>query len=397
MDTNSKGGHIDEIVAFRRLLHSEPELSFEEAQTSARVEERLVSAGLAVERQRTGHGLCAVVEGAHPGPTLGFRADMDALPILETNEVPHASKNRGVMHACGHDVHTSIGVGLAEQLVRERENLHGRVKFIFQPEEEAAAPAGKAIGAEAMALEGAVDDVDAILALHVLPRLQVGRFGVSERAVWAASDVFDITIKGSSAHGATPHQGRDAIRAACALADALYGLPGRETDANTACVLSIGQLHAGTAHNIIADRATISGILRTIDDPTRDLMLNAINRITKGVSAAYGAEAEIDIRLGAKAVHNDPSLREQVLSSLRSNGAEVDTVPSQMGAEDFSAFSSRVPGCYLYLGVGNIERGIVHDIHTPRFDVDEQCIGYAMSHIGKTLVDLGKHLKGATR
>ncbi len=380
-----------DLIALRRTLHQYPELSNHEAETAARVIEALRPLGLPIRDGIAGHGLLVDIEGAHPGPTLAYRADMDALPIQEEGPADYCSRNPGVMHACGHDVHTTIAVGVAHALAARRAELHGRVRIIFQPAEEAAAPPGQVIGAEAMARAGAVDGIDGIFALHCMPGLEVGRIGYCEQAVWAASDLFWIRLFGATAHGAYPHQGIDAVQMAAATVSGLLAIPNRVADALSPCVVTVGRIQAGTAHNIIAGRAELDGIVRTVEESTRARVLEALHRIVEHTAAAFGGHHEIDTTLSAPAVRNDPRLQSRAVSWLAQHmGTEVvQPHRPQMGAEDFASFSNRVPGCYLLLGVRNETRGIIHDIHTPKFDVDEACIPLAVTHMSGLIAHLG--------
>jgi amidohydrolase len=379
-------------IAFRRDLHQHPELSHTEARTAERVRSALAALPVSVRTGVAGHGVVAELEGARPGPTLAYRADMDALPIQELGEAAYRSVTPGVMHACGHDVHTAIGVALAEELARRREEVHGRVRFLFQPAEEATAPPGVAIGAEAMARAGALEGVDAALAVHCMPDLEVEHFGVPARAVWATSDAFDIRLEGRTAHAAYPHEGIDAVQMAAACVQALLALPARLTNPLEPCVLTVGLVQAGTAHNILAGEARLAGILRTFDEATRQRALAAMGRLVAELPAAFGGQGRISVSTGAVAVLNDPALRGRVEALLRetAGAARVRPHPPQMGAEDFSAFSTRVPGCYLFLGVANDAAGVRHPLHTPRFDVDERCIPFAVTHLANVLTRLGR-------
>jgi amidohydrolase len=381
-----------ELVKLRRAIHADPELSLSEERTAAKVLDAISSLGLEIRTDVAGHGIVADLKGAHPGPTLAYRADMDALPIDEANEVDYCSRNQGVMHACGHDVHTTIGVGVARQLAEMQSDLHGTVRFIFQPAEEAAAPPGQVIGAESMCREGAIDGVEAIFGLHVLPSLDAGHFATSGMAVCATSDIFDIRLHGAMSHGAYPHRGIDTVQMLAAIIPPLLAIPNRVTDALNACVLSIGRVRAGKVHNIIPGEAELSGILRTFEDNARQAAIEAIERIVSGTAAAFGGTGEVSFTVGAKAVVNHPDVERRVFEFFeRSVGADALTIERpHLGAEDFSAYSRRIPACFFWLGVRNLERGIIHPVHTPRFDVDERCIPFAVHHISQLIHELGQ-------
>lgn len=386
--------HTKSLVALRRDLHKHPELSHHEVRTASVVAERLRSVGLEPRCGIAGNGVTALLEGAHPGPTLLYRADMDALPIQEVEGRPWGSQNAGVMHACGHDVHTTIGVGLAEHLATRRDQIHGRILFVFQPAEEAAPPPGRSIGAEQMVQEGVLSDptVDAAFAMHVMPLLDVGLIGFPGGAVWAASDLFDIVVHGKMAHGAYPHEGVDPIYCASLIVQALQQIVTRNLDARDACVVSVCRMTAGTAYNIVPAQAHLQGLVRTLNDRVRDVALVRLRAIAEQIAAACGCTAEVTTVRGTYLTANHMELERFAQASLRDDPAGVRCVPfaAQMGAEDFAAFSRRVPGCYLFLGVRNEAKGIRHMIHTPQFDVDESCIGLGVSAMSRVLLQAGR-------
>lgn len=389
--TLNTGFPADELVGIRRHLHANPELSFKEHRTASFIEERLQRLGLSTSRCAE-TGVVALVEGAHPGPTLLFRADIDALPIHELNPVNYRSGEPGVMHACGHDVHTTIGLGLAAMVAANQSSLHGRVKFVFQPAEEAS-PVDAPIGAERMVVEGVLDGpkVDAAFAYHVMPALDVGHIGYTGGPVWARSDLIEIELHGTKAHAAYPHEGIDAVVVAAHVITALQTITSRRIDARDACVLSIGKLEAGNSYNIIADSARLTGILRTLSDAVAEQAQTEIGRIVEGVCAAFGARGTLKVTPGARLTANHPALEARVVSLLRERvGDAVVAHPPQLGAEDFASFSRRVPSCYLFIGVRNAERGITHALHTPYFDVDEACLPLAVEAMGHALLNLGK-------
>lgn len=378
----------EELVRIRRHLHAHPELSLREHETARFIEGELAAMGLRPERV-AGTGVVAVLEGAHDGPTLGWRADIDALPIEQVSEAPYRSKRPGVMHACGHDVHTTIGLGLARALAARREELRGRVKFVFQPAEEAA-PVDEPIGAERMVVEGVLENprVDAMFALHCMPTLEVGRIGYTGGALWAGSQHVEITVRGAKTHAAYPHEGIDAVVAASHVVVALQTVVSRRVDARQPVVLSIGKLEAGNTYNVIADEAKLSGILRTLSDEAAAVAREEIERIVAGVTAALGARGEVRFTQGAYLTANDVALEQRTVALLQEVAGVEAVVPHlpQLGAEDFSAFSRRVPGCYLFLGVRNEARGITHMIHTPQFDVDESCMPFAVRNFSEVLL-----------
>lgn len=382
----------EELIAFRRDLHQHPELSLHEKRTASKVTEALTRLGLEAQRGVGGEGVVALIEGSQPGPVLLYRADIDALPIQEVEGRPYGSKNPGVMHACGHDVHTTIGIGVASELVGRRDELRGAVKMVFQPAEEASAPPGEVIGAEWMVRDGVLEspDVDAAFALHVMPELDVGWLAGTGGPVWASSDVFEVVVKGQMAHAAFPHQGRDAVLAASQIVVALQQIVARELDPREPGVITVGSFHAGTAHNILAPEAVLKGTIRALSDDSRDLLLKRFAEVVHGVAAAHGCSATIQNVLSAALTANHPELEQFALNQAADTGISIKSVRPQMGAEDFSAFSRRVPSSYLYLGVRNEARGITSPLHTPTFDVDERCIDLGVAAMTQALLRVGQ-------
>lgn len=380
------------LSALRRDLHTFPELSFKESRTASRLEEELKSLGVPHHRLAE-TGVVGLIEGTKPGPTFLFRADIDALPIQELNEVPYRSQNPGVMHACGHDVHATLGVGVARAISRRLDDLHGRVKVVFQPAEEAS-PQDEPIGAERMVVEGVLENpaVDAAFAFHVMPTLEVGKIGYTQGAVWARSDLVEIQVEGMKTHAAYPHEGIDAVVVAAHLVTALQTLISRRTDARDAAVLSIGKLEAGNSYNIIADRANLTGILRTLSDTVADSILKEMAQMVSSLALAFGAKATLVVTPGARLTANNLELEQRVVAVMRDQIGAERLVPHapQMGAEDFASFSRRVPATYLFLGVRNESRGITHMIHTPHFDVDEACLALGVEAMSEALISLAK-------
>lgn len=363
------------LVAVRRDLHMNPELSNRELRTGNLVAQKLQALGLEVRHPVARTGVVGILRGARPGAVVALRADLDALPIQETNQVPYQSQNPGVKHACGHDAHTAIVLGAAEILAGLKARLPGTVVFLFQPAEEGP-PEGEEGGASLMIQEGALDNpkVDAIFGLHMDPSLEVGSVGWSIGPIFAAADTFAIEVKGQRTHGAYPHLGLDPIPVAAELVQALQLIVSRETDAQTPKVLTIGSIHGGNRDNILADQVRLEGTLRTLDETVRQRIKDAMKRTVAGVAAAHGTSASLSFRGdGTPATLNDESLTRASLPSLVRVWGRQRTleVKPQMGAEDFSAFANRVPGLYIKMGVRNQARGITANIHTPDFDLDE--------------------------
>lgn len=381
----------EELIAIRRDLHRNPELSHVESRTAAQIAEHLRALGLSPKTGIAGHGVVALIEGtAGAGPTLLYRADIDALPIQETDDREYRSTNEGVMHACGHDVHTTVGLGVAAQLMQRRGELAGNVLMVFQPAEEAAPRKGESIGAELMVEEGILDDygVHAAFALHVMPFLDAGYIGLPGGPVWAASDHLSIEIHGGMSHGAYPQDGRDPIVAMAQVVNALQSVTSRNVDAREAAVVSICRVHGGTAYNIIPDKVSCEGMIRTLDPNVRRLVHQRVGEIAEGVAKAMGCHAEVTIRQGSYLTANAVALEAFMGRAINESSCGLDAVPfqPQMGAEDFCAFSRRVPSAYLFLGVRNEARGIVHALHTPEFDVDESCIEPGVQAMSDALI-----------
>lgn len=369
------GPDADELVAVRRDLHMHPELGFEEVRTAGIVAERLRACGLEPRTQVGRTGVVAVLRGGRPGKTVLLRADMDALPIHELNDTPYRSRTDGKMHACGHDCHVSILLAVAKRLVAERQTLAGTVVFVFQPAEELGGPKG---GAEAMIQTGLLDDTkpDAAFGLHVWQDLPLGVVGVTPGPWMAAVDEFTVTVKGRGAHGAMPHAGIDPVVCLAHMVTALQTLVSRNADPFQQAVVSVTQVRAGTAFNIIPEAAWMNGTIRVFDRALWAAIPGMFERVVQGVAQAMGCTAEVLFERGNLPTVNDPAM------CAVARAAAVDVVGAErvrddvrtMGGEDFSAFLARVPGVFLAVGSRNEARGLVHDHHHPKFDVDEEVL-----------------------
>ncbi len=382
---------IDEImpgvIADRRHLHEHPELGFQEHETAKLVTERLQSLG--VEDIRTGinqTGVTGLIRGgAGDGKTVLVRADMDALPILEENAVEYASRHEGVMHACGHDAHTAMLLGLARVLTDRRDEFRGTVKLLFQPAEEL--PPG---GAKGMIEEGVLDDphVDAVFGLHVSQHDPVGMIYVVAGPALAAADRFAIHIKAKGGHGAAPHECVDAIAVGAQIVSALQTLVSREVDPIQQAVVSVCTFHAGHAFNVIPDSAELTGTVRTFAPEVRDLLEDRISALARGIGAAMRADVEVIYTRGYPTTVNDEAMTELVREAARQTvGAErVHVAKPQMGAEDFSYFLLERPGCFFFVGSKNEEKGLVWSHHHPRFDIDEECMAAGIGTMATTVL-----------
>ncbi len=382
----------DSLVAQRRDFHMHPELSNREERTSKVIQEKLKALGF--DDIRTGvsrHGIVALLKGGKPGPVVAIRADMDALPIEETLDVPYKSKNKGVKHACGHDVHMTVALGTAEVLSKMRNEIPGSVKFIFQPAEEGA-PEGEDSGAVRMIREGALEDPKpkAIFALHTNPLIEAGAIGFSPGAVLASSDSLTVRIIGKKVHAAWPHQGIDPVVVAAETILALQTIRSRRIDPVEPLVLTFGSIHGGNRHNIIADEVRLEGTLRTHSEQVRERAITLVREITNGVAASHGASAEVtwSPRSNPPTV-NDTALVEATLPIIRkTQGPEnVLRLPPVMGAEDFAYFQKQIPGFMYWLGVGNKAKGITAMLHTPDYDADESSLQVGVKVMTNIVLD----------
>jgi amidohydrolase len=380
-----------QLVAQRRDFHMHPELSNREERTARVVAERLKSLGFDEVRTNVArHGVVAVLKGGKPGAVVAVRADMDALPIQETNDVPYKSRNAGVKHACGHDVHTTVGLGVAEVLSRMRAEINGTVKFIFQPAEEGP-PAGEEGGAPLMIKEGALENPrpQAIFGLHTEPNVQAGQIGYHSGPAMASSDTFSIVIRGKGAHGAQPQLGVDAVVVASECVLALQHIRSRRIDPLEPLVITLGTIQGGSRFNVIADEVKLTGTMRTHNDRVRERAIELMRETLTHVTAAYGATFELNFEGSNPVTYNEPSLVEETLPSIRRvvGAGNALAIKPFMPAEDFSYFQKIVPGFYFFLGVGNRARGINAGWHTPEFDVDEESLVVGVKVMSNVLLD----------
>ena len=346
----------DKLYSIRERIHRHPEPGNREFATAALVEETLNGFGIATRRV-TETAVIGTLQGAFPGPAAALRADMDALPITEESGAAFASENPGWMHACGHDVHTAAALGAAMLLAEKREELHGSVRFFFEPDEEGSG------GARRMIAAGCMEGVEAVFGAHVAPDLPAGVIGVRYGKFYAASDTFTVTFRGRSAHGAQPEKGIDALSAAAAAVSALRGLPSALI--RDPAVLSIGTFHAGTAGNIIADTAVFSGIMRTLGPEDRNCLKQAFRETVSRISADFGTKAEIDLRESYAGVVNTDAETELVRkTAARLFGEESVRVIEQptMTTEDFGYFIDAAKGSFYHIGAG-----CSAPLHNPQF------------------------------
>ena len=365
------------MISLRRRIHQYPELGFEEVKTAALVAEELEKMGLEVTTQVARTGVVGVLRGGQPGKVVGLRADMDALRVQDGKEnCPYRSRNDGVTHACGHDGHVAMLLGAAKYLSQQREELAGTIKFIFQPAEEEPG------GAEPMIAAGVLSnpEVEAMLALHLSNNLPVGKIGLRYGAMMAAVDRLSITIHGAGGHGAAPHQTVDAIVVAAQAVTALQTIVSRRLNPAEPAVVTLGTISGGYRHNVIADRVELTGTVRTLSSQVRDQIEQEIDRILAGVCAAYGARAEFELTPVYPATINaegPTKLMAEVAADLLGAEGVIYEPHASMGGEDFSYFG-QVPGgaAYIHVGSKNPAKGFVYPHHHPKFDFDEDALGY---------------------
>ena len=361
------------LSAVRRDLHMHPELGGEEFRTSRAVQENLRQMGVEFYVPEGSTAVVGTVRGALPGRTVAIRADMDALPITEENDVSYRSQNEGVMHACGHDAHTAILLGTAKLFAALRESLHGNIRLLFQPAEETTG------GAEKMVAEGCMKspDADYVIGLHVTEGLESGTVEVPYHAVNGASDMYTIIIQGAQAHGAHPEKGRDAVVIAAQVITALQTIVSRGVSPVDSAVFTIGSIHGGTKRNIIADEVIMEGILRTISPETRVFARRRVKEIAEGISTALGGSAEVLLQESYKALINRTEVADTVKDAatelLGAEHVTVCDVPS-LGVDDFAYLLDAAPGAYYHLGCANASKGITAPAHSSRFDIDEACL-----------------------
>lgn len=363
----------DEIIAIRRSVHEYPELGTQEELTAQKVEKYLNALGIETRRSyRT--GVIGLLEGAHIGSTIAFRADMDALRLEEKTELPYASKNPGLMHACGHDAHTAALLGAARLLSNHRDELRGNVKFLFQPDEEGDG------GAKHMIADCAMDNpkVDAVFGAHVDPLLPSGSVGFLPGKAYAASNLFWITIKGKSTHAAKPHLGVDSIAVASQVVCALQQYAARNVDPLDSVIISICTMRSSSTQiNIISGEVEMSGVIRTLGTEMRQRTVAAVRKIAGGVAEALGAEADIRIEEGHSGITNDPEMTqfaESAAQKLLGKERVVRIERPTMGSEDFGLFLEQAQGCFYSFGVRNAEKGITAPGHNDKFNIDEDAL-----------------------
>ncbi|HEY0753551.1 MAG TPA: amidohydrolase [Ktedonobacteraceae bacterium] len=379
---------VPDMVALRRDLHEHPELAFEEVRTAGIVAGRLRALGLEVQTGIARTGVIGTLKGSKAqagAKTLAMRADMDALPINELNEIDYRSTVAGKMHACGHDGHTSVLLAVADLLSKRREELAGNVKFLFQPAEEIIS------GASRMIAEGALEGVDNIIGLHIFSTYPLGRVGVRSGPTFASADKFVIKVHGKGGHGAMPEGAVDPIIIAAHITTALQTLISRETSPFSPTVITVARIEAGNAFNIIPEIAELQGSLRAYSAEHRAKMVRRITELAQGIASAMNANCEVEIFDGCPVCVNDPAMTELVQraaeSTVGEHAVDADEKVMTTGSDDMSYFLQTVPGCYFLVGARNPDKGASYPHHHPRFAIDEDSMPIATEVLTRTALE----------
>lgn len=376
------GGKLRDLY---RIIHQNPELGGREEETAVLVERRLLAMGLRADRV-TETGIVGLLQGGKPGKTVALRAELDALPIQEATKLPWCSQNPGVMHACGHDFHTAALLGAAQLLAHHRAELAGSVKFFFQPDEEGEG------GAQPMIAAGCMQDpvVNAVFGFHCDSQLPVGEVSVMDGRICAASNPFQITVRGRGAHGARPQDGDDVIVAGAQIVNGLQTIVSRRTAPTEPVVISVGTFHSGTAGNVLATEAKLTGIIRTLGGEIRQQVTEEFRRMVEALAHAYGVEAEVVIEESYPGILNDPAMTRLVRRSageLLGNGKVHPGRTPSMGTDDFGYFSRRAPGCYFQVGIADPKWPERWHSHTPEFRISEEALPLAAALYAKIVLD----------
>ncbi|MEI2404845.1 M20 family metallopeptidase [Niallia taxi] len=361
----------DEVITYRRYLHQNPELSFEEEKTSQYIYDQLQSFGNIELTRPTKTSVVGRIIGAAPGKVVAIRADMDALPIQEENDVEYASTNPGVMHACGHDGHTAMLLGAAKVLSTLKDQLHGEIRLLFQHAEELFPG-----GAEEMVQAGVMDGVDTVIGAHLWSPLEIGKIGIVYGPMMASPDTFYLTVNGKGGHAALPHQTVDSIAVASQVVTNLQHIVSRNTDPLDNLVLSVTKFIGGTTHNVIPGSVEICGTVRSFDPDLRKEVPKLMERVIKGITEAHGAAYEFNYEFGYRPVINDARVTEVLEATVAEVYGEeaIDKMKPNMGGEDFSAFQQVTEGSFFYIGAGNPEKNADFPHHHARFEIDEESL-----------------------
>ncbi len=370
--------------SLRRDFHRNPELGFHEVRTAGVVARALNALGMEVSTGIAETGVVGLLEGAGPGPVVLLRFDMDALPIQEETKTEYTSTQPGVMHACGHDGHVAIGLTVARLLHAHREEFGGTVKFVFQPAEEGMG------GAEKMVAEGILDNPrpDVALGAHVWNERPVGWVGISSGPIMAAAEYFAIRVTGKGGHGAAPHLAVDPVSASAQIITALQSIVSRNVSPLDTAVVTVAAIHGGEAFNVIPPSVELKGTIRTFDPVTRQMVLQRFKDIVEHVASAMGCQVEIDLRVLTPAVVNDPGITRRVQQMAGARlPFSVETGYRTMGSEDMSVILQKIPGCFVFVGSANAEKGLNAPHHHPRFDIDEAALPVTAALLASAAVD----------
>ncbi len=377
----------ERLIADRRDLHAHPEIAFQETRTAGIVAQRLAELGFEVQTGVGKTGVVGVIEGERPGRALLLRFDMDALPIHEEVDAPFRSQVDGLMHACGHDAHTAIGLAVAEMLAQRRAEWGGVAKFVFQPAEEIVA------GARAMIRDGALENPrpDRALSMHIFSTLPTGVVAMTDGPTMAGSGAFTVTVRGRGAHGAMPHQGADPIVGAAHIIAALQSIVSRNVNPMDQGVVTVGYIRGGTAHNIIPDAVEFGGTTRAFSEAVGRLLNDRIGQIAEHTARALGLQATVTFAdASTPPLVNDPAMSEIVRRHARRLVGDNRVVSDfrLMGAEDAAFFLQAAPGAFVFVGAGNADKGITEPHHSPRFQIDEDALPLAVALLTASAIDM---------
>ncbi|MFW6135884.1 MAG: M20 metallopeptidase family protein [Chloroflexota bacterium] len=373
-----------QLVAWRRDFHRHPELAFQEHRSARIIAEELRALGYQVETGVAETGVVALLKGRDSGPVVMARFDMDALPVTEANDTDYVSQDQGVMHACGHDGHMAIGLGVARLLARHRDQLTGTVKLVFQPGEEGGN------GALVMVEEGVLENPrpDALVVTHLWNEKPLGTVDVTPGAVMAAAEKWTCTVRGEGGHGALPHLTVDPIVAASHIVTGLQAVVSRSVSPLETAVVTVGSFHGGEAFNVIPDHVDLSGTIRTYAAEVREEVLRRVREVVESTAAAHAASAELQIEALTPALINDPDVVEVVREAAEAvlGPESVTSGERTMGSEDAAYLTREIPGCYFFLGSANAERGLDAPHHNPHFDFDEDALPIGVAVITEAIL-----------
>jgi len=376
----------EETIRLRRDFHRHPELDLDVQRTAGIVAKTLTDLGLKVTTGLAKTGVVGMLHGSTDSPVLLMRFDMDALPILEETGVSYASENPGKMHACGHDSHTAVGLSVAKILASKRTELKGTIKFVFQPGEEGAG------GAQLMVADGVLENPrpDYSLGMHVWNEKPVGWYALKPGPTMAGAQIFTLTLTGKGGHGASPHQTVDPVVAAAQIITALQTIPSRNVSPLESAVVTVGKIDAGTAFNIIPQQAVLEGTIRTFKPEVTKKVNDRFYEIINNISAAMNCTAKIDLMQVTYPVINDPdlsALMASVVNTIDPN-AKIDKEHQTMGSEDFSFMMHDIPGCFIFVGSANPEKGLDYPHHHPKFNIDEACLPFAVAVMAQGAMEI---------